>query len=80
MHFGGGWWLGLFWVICFDFGARVLRSGETYYFSTHGCNRALASVEVSLEDVAADEAAFAAAAAARALLSKKLAIMGLKKL
>ena len=54
-----------------EFGIEL---ATTYYFSTHGCNAAFSSFATVLED----EAPFAAAAfaaAARALLSKKLAMV-----
>lgn len=44
---------------------------ETHYFSTHGCNRFVSCFTVG----ALDEPAAAAAAACRALISKKLAIV-----
>lgn len=53
--------------ICLYIGLMV---SWTYYFSTHGCRRLSSGLAVSF-----DELAFAAAAACRALLSKKLFIV-----
>lgn len=43
----------------------------SYYFSTHGCSRVVSCFDVK-DEVALEEAALAAAAAWRALMSKKL--------
>lgn len=48
--------------------------GEAHYFSTHGCRRVVSSF-VLVEALALEEAALAAAAACRARISKKLAIV-----
>lgn len=57
-------------VFCAGFsGLCYLR--KTHYFSTHGCNRFVSCFAVG----ALDELAAAAAAACRALISKKLAIV-----
>lgn len=81
--------VGLGCYVCEGFGSAVMMCvsdrggidlmqlgdciGETYYFSTHGCSAAFSSLAVCLEDEVPFVAA-AFAAAARALLSKKLAM------
>ena len=51
--------------------AKVSLVKETYYFSTHGCKRALSSAFSEVFCFELPEAAAAAAAAALALLLKK---------
>lgn len=60
---------------CLRYSARIFLDlyylKKTHYFSTHGCNRFVSCFAVG----ALDELAVAAAAACRALISKKLAIV-----